>query len=190
MLFSTGLSFSDENDYMGPEGNTMMMSDSNSYMTGGKLDFTTLEDAMEIAASGPTNSFSYADQPYDGVLNDYGKAPEIVTEGGWLNTEKPLSMEDLLGKVVLIDFWTYSCINCVRTIPFDESHYETSESVIQALLKEGGKEVDTVESMIDPANHSKTPETYLGYGREKGFVSEVAIIRDKAFRFYLWLIYY
>jgi hypothetical protein len=40
------------------------------------------------------------------VANDYGKAPEINSEV-WLNTDQPLQLEDLRGKVVLVDFWTY-----------------------------------------------------------------------------------
>ncbi|MBN2658608.1 MAG: redoxin domain-containing protein [Spirochaetales bacterium] len=51
-------------------------------------------------------------------------APPIVTEGQWFNSA-PLSMEELKGKVVIIDFWTYSCINCVRTIPYLQSWYRT-----------------------------------------------------------------
>ncbi len=46
-----------------------------------------------------------------------GKAPELEGIQGWVNTE-PLSLEALRGKVVLIDFWTYSCINCIRTFPY------------------------------------------------------------------------
>ena len=44
-------------------------------------------------------------------------APEFAGTQEWINSE-PLSMESLLGKVVLIDFWTYTCVNCVRTLPF------------------------------------------------------------------------
>ena len=44
------------------------------------------------------------------------KAPEFVGITAWLNS-KPLKMAQLRGKVVLIDFWTYSCVNCVRTFP-------------------------------------------------------------------------
>jgi len=40
------------------------------------------------------------------VVNDYGKAPEINTEV-WLNTDQPMRLEELRGKVVLVDFWTY-----------------------------------------------------------------------------------
>jgi thiol-disulfide isomerase/thioredoxin len=49
-------------------------------------------------------------------LPDEGPLPSIVGATGWLNG-KPLTDADLKGKVVLIDFWTYSCINCIRAIP-------------------------------------------------------------------------
>lgn len=44
-------------------------------------------------------------------------APDIIGIKDWVNT-KPLSLEQLKGKVVLVDFWTYSCINCIRTLPY------------------------------------------------------------------------
>jgi cytochrome c biogenesis protein CcdA/thiol-disulfide isomerase/thioredoxin len=49
-------------------------------------------------------------------LPDYGGAPPIVAGGDWINT-RPLTTRQLRGKVVLVDFWTYSCINCLRTLP-------------------------------------------------------------------------
>ncbi len=52
-----------------------------------------------------------------------GAAPEFTGISKWLNTE-PLTMEDLKGKVVLVDFWTYSCINCIRTLPYVTKWYE------------------------------------------------------------------
>jgi thiol-disulfide isomerase/thioredoxin len=45
------------------------------------------------------------------------RAPEIKGGRGWLNTDKPLSIAALKGKVVLLDFWTYGCINCMHIIP-------------------------------------------------------------------------
>ena len=50
------------------------------------------------------------------------KAPEFVQISGYINTpnnnnNSPLTLSSLKGKVVLVDFWTYSCINCIRTIP-------------------------------------------------------------------------
>jgi cytochrome c biogenesis protein CcdA/thiol-disulfide isomerase/thioredoxin len=53
-------------------------------------------------------------------LNDYGAAPNFMGISHWLNTPG-LSLDALRGKVVLIDFWTYSCINCLRTLPHLEA---------------------------------------------------------------------
>lgn len=44
-------------------------------------------------------------------------APEFAGIQQWLNSE-PLTMKSLRGKVVLVDFWTYTCINCIRTLPY------------------------------------------------------------------------
>jgi len=52
----------------------------------------------------------------DGLSTPYA-APEFAGIEAWLNSP-PLTMQGLKGKVVLIDFWTYSCINCVRTLPY------------------------------------------------------------------------
>ncbi|MEU6174600.1 cytochrome c biogenesis protein DipZ [Streptantibioticus parmotrematis] len=57
----------------------------------------------------------------DGVdqLRDCGPAPAFAGISQWLNTPggRPLSIKELHGKVVLVDFWTYSCINCQRALP-------------------------------------------------------------------------
>lgn len=45
------------------------------------------------------------------------RAPELAGGRGWLNTDNPLSLAALKGKVVLLDFWTYGCINCMHIIP-------------------------------------------------------------------------
>src|SRR5260370_34281390 len=45
------------------------------------------------------------------------RAPELSGARGWLNTDKPLTLSALKGKVVLLDFWTYGCINCMHIIP-------------------------------------------------------------------------
>jgi thiol-disulfide isomerase/thioredoxin len=46
----------------------------------------------------------------------YDFAHEFKNIKGWINSE-PLTLRDLRGKIVLLDFWTYSCVNCVRTLP-------------------------------------------------------------------------
>ncbi len=51
-------------------------------------------------------------------------APELVGIQGWINSD-PLTLAQLKGKVVLIDFWTYSCINCERTQPYLNAWYNT-----------------------------------------------------------------
>ncbi len=205
------------------------------------------------------------------MLGDYGPAPEFVTSGNWFNTEGiaaasgqmaqgsslPLSLAALRGKVVVVDFWTYSCVNCVRTLPylrawyeayrdkglvivgvhtpefefekntsnvarairdlkvtwpvvqdndyaqwnsysnqywpahyfidakgrvryfhFGEGDYDVGEKVIQELLAESGAQVGGIVSKPAPAIDAGTPETYLGYGRGKGFASAVAPVGD------------
>jgi cytochrome c biogenesis protein CcdA/thiol-disulfide isomerase/thioredoxin len=58
------------------------------------------------------------------LLSDGGPAPEFTGIVHWLDTPTPLSLQALRGKVVLVDFWTYSCINCVRTLPHLTAWYE------------------------------------------------------------------
>jgi len=191
------------------------------------------------------------------LKNENPKAPEIIAGGEWINS-KPLTIASLKGKVVLIDFWTYTCINCIRTIPylndwdekyrdkglviigvhtpefefektfsnvekaiadfgikypnvqdnnyatwtaynnrywpakyfidknglvrdthFGEGGYGESEMLIQRLLAETGEDVSGIEVNNEKYEvNTKTPETYLGYGRIKGFVSKDAIVRD------------
>jgi cytochrome c biogenesis protein CcdA/thiol-disulfide isomerase/thioredoxin len=58
-------------------------------------------------------------------LPDYGTAPNFQGISAWLNTPsgRPLTIEKLRQKVVLVDFWTYSCINCLRTLPHLRAWY-------------------------------------------------------------------
>jgi cytochrome c biogenesis protein CcdA/thiol-disulfide isomerase/thioredoxin len=59
------------------------------------------------------------------TLPKLGKAPDFTGIVSWLNTpgDKPLSLAQLTGNVVLVDFWTYSCINCQRALPHVEGWY-------------------------------------------------------------------
>ena len=85
-----------------------------------------------IAFDGNTRSFfsdkktteiSSANGLQDGLENPY-PAPEISGIEGWLNSD-PIKISSLKGKVVLIDFWTYSCVNCTRTLPYITKWDET-----------------------------------------------------------------
>jgi cytochrome c biogenesis protein CcdA/thiol-disulfide isomerase/thioredoxin len=224
------------------------------------------------AAAGETGVFSAPEvAPENGVLSDYGAAPPFVTTGNWFNTEglspaagqmaegvsMPLTLAGLRGKVVVVDFWTYSCVKCVRTIPylrawydaykdkglvivgvhtpefefekktanvakaikelgvswpvvqdndykewnaygnqywpahyfidakgrvryfhFGEGDYAVSEKVIQELLKEAGASVGGIVSKPAPRLDAQTPETYLGYDRGAGLLSESKLVPD------------
>jgi cytochrome c biogenesis protein CcdA/thiol-disulfide isomerase/thioredoxin len=63
-------------------------------------------------------------QDTTGLFNVNTPAPDFTGATKWLNTAKPLSIADLKGKVVLVDFWTYTCINCIRTLPHVTGWYD------------------------------------------------------------------
>lgn len=70
---------------------------------------------------------SYGGQPAgssNGVLQPANAAPELRGIAGYINTPPNLTLASLRGKVVVVDFWTYSCINCIRTLPYLETWYE------------------------------------------------------------------
>jgi thiol-disulfide isomerase/thioredoxin len=195
-----------------------------------------------------------------------GRFPSLVGATGWLNSE-PLTPASLRGKIVLVNFWTYTCINWIRTLPyvrawnqkyrdhglivlgahtpefafeqsvdnvrreakalnvdypialdanygiweafanhywpalyfidadgqirhhqFGEGGYERSEIIIQQLLGEAGRSdvpanlvtinAEGVEAAADWDN-LRSPETYLGYGRDQSFSSPGGIGRDR-----------
>ena len=81
-----------------------------------------------VENTGPTSTPPSAVQPAptpDATINTGGKrlAAEFQGGGRWLNSE-PFTLESRRGKVVLVDFWTYSCINCIRTLPHLKSWHD------------------------------------------------------------------
>lgn len=73
--------------------------------------------AAEVATtSGTQSNGPQAATTDDGLLYDGGPAPELVGLGPWFNSP-PLTLAALRGQVVLVDFWTHGCINCLRTLP-------------------------------------------------------------------------
>jgi len=80
-------------------------------------------------------------------------APSLDGGHGWLNTKKPLNWKDLRGKVVLIDFWTYCCINCMHVLPdleFLEKKYANQLVVIgvHSAKFENEKDTEAIRSAI------------------------------------------
>lgn len=76
---------------------------------------TSLEDTTAVREK--LNELKQKGGTMTSDLKNLGPAPELVGGGNWINSQ-PLTLRELEGKVVLIDFWTYSCINCIRTLPY------------------------------------------------------------------------
>jgi len=81
------------------------------------------------------------------------RAPEFPANYPWLNTEKPLSIASLKGRVVLLDFWTYCCINCLHVLPdlkYLEQKYPDSLTVIgvHSAKFDNEKEVENIRQAI------------------------------------------
>jgi cytochrome c biogenesis protein CcdA/thiol-disulfide isomerase/thioredoxin len=70
------------------------------------------------------NNSSATKNANDSKLSNYGAAPNFTGITHWLNSDS-LNLQQLKGKVVLVDFWTYSCINCIRTLPHVTKWYDT-----------------------------------------------------------------
>ena len=80
---------------------------------------TAKAEAHLINALGPEKPAALAINSNAPALADEGPMPDLNGAVAWLNSP-PLTRDGLRGKVVLIDFWTYSCINCLRTLPYTE----------------------------------------------------------------------
>ena len=76
------------------------------------------------------------------------RAPELIVGGAWLNSQ-PLTLAELKGKVVLVDFWTYSCINCQRTLPYLRKWWDTYKDKGLVII---GVHAPEVEFEKDEAN--------------------------------------
>ncbi len=78
---------------------------------------STSIDAASSRDSAPMNRIDPTTSPgFHADLPDLGVAPELQNTV-WLNTDRPLRLTDLHGKVVLLDMWTFDCINCRNVIP-------------------------------------------------------------------------
>jgi len=86
-----------------------------------------LQGKTEATASAEARlaKLRHAPAPKKATPAGYGPAPGFQDIAHWLNTpgDRPLTLAGLRGKVVLVDFWTYSCINCIRTLPHLRAWY-------------------------------------------------------------------
>jgi cytochrome c biogenesis protein CcdA/thiol-disulfide isomerase/thioredoxin len=78
-----------------------------------------------LASLRPESRYELAAKRAKVMLPDLGPAPPFTDNQDWFNTpgDRALTLAGLRGHVVLVDFWTYTCINCIRTLPFVEGLY-------------------------------------------------------------------
>ena len=72
----------------------------------------------------------------------------------WINTE-PLTLEELRGKVMLVDFWTYTCINCIRTMPFLKQWYSKYQDDGLVIVGVHSPEFDFEKDLDNVVNATK-----------------------------------
>jgi cytochrome c biogenesis protein CcdA/thiol-disulfide isomerase/thioredoxin len=113
-------------------------------------------------------------------LKDLGEAPEFTETQDWFNTpgNQPLSLAGLRGHVVLVDFWTYTCINCIRTLPYlkawDAAYRHDGLTIVGVETPEFAFEHDAgnVANAIDqfgiryPVVQDNNMGTWNAYGNE------------------------
>jgi cytochrome c biogenesis protein CcdA/thiol-disulfide isomerase/thioredoxin len=106
-----------------------------------------------------------------------GVAPDFVDTQRWFNSP-PLSIRELRGKVVLVDFWTYTCINCLRELPHTEAlyrHYRTDGLVVVGVhtpefpferiasnVEQGVEESDLTFPVVQDNEYG----TWIAYGNQ------------------------
>lgn len=124
----------------------------------------------KLAIGRPINEVSYPKGP---------PAPELIGGGKWFNSP-PLEMSKLRGKVVLIDFWTYTCINCQRTLPYLRDWYEKYESKGLVII---GVHAPEFEFEKNPKNVEKAIKDF---GLKYPVVQDNAFATWKAYRNQYW----
>ncbi|HLD07698.1 MAG TPA: cytochrome c biogenesis protein CcdA, partial [Candidatus Peribacterales bacterium] len=108
---------------------------------GTNLENALVDENQNVSSSPPTETTSSFSSPSEATAKEgtssssspmgsepsplprLSRASELQSVGPWHNSP-PLSLKDLRGKVVLVDFWTYSCINCIRTLPYMKQYWE------------------------------------------------------------------
>lgn len=116
-----------------------------------------------------------ADESYAGEL----PAPEFPAGLDWLNTDRPLSLEQLHGKVVVLDFWTYGCINCIHIIP-DLERLETEYADELVVIGVHSAKFDT------EGNTENIRQTVLRYGIEHPVINDSDFVVWRSYGAQAW----
>jgi thiol-disulfide isomerase/thioredoxin len=144
-----------------------------------------LNDVRGESAHGVGAAAASAPQPKTAANGEtnlpvLGIAPEFVGNQRWFNTpgDRPLTLSSLRGRVVLVDFWTYSCINCLRTLPYltawDKKYRKDGLTIVGVHSPEFPfeKEASNVEEAIErngihyPVAQDNELATWNAYGNQ------------------------
>jgi len=136
----------------------------------------------DIRSAGSEGTVGQAEMPETAGsrLPVLGRAPEIQGTQSWFNTEgeRALTLAELRGRVVLIDFWTYSCINCIRTLPqlkaWDERYRDAGLTIVGLHAPEFPfeRDADNVRRAIErndleyPVAQDNDFATWSAYGNQ------------------------
>lgn len=119
-------------------------------------DRATVREQLQLFNQNPIDEDMLGKSTADMTQSKGVPAPELVPGGEWFNLPSGypngLRLADLRGKVVLVDFWTYSCINCQRTMPYLRSWWEKYEADGLVII---GVHSPEFEFEKDPANVKK-----------------------------------
>ena len=120
------------------------------------IETEAVEDIEEVQET-ITEVIKEKEMPEQPMVKDgiYPLSPELKGIVGYINTNEGTQISDFRGKVVLIDFWTYSCINCIRTLPFltswDQKYKDQGLVIIGVHTPEFEfeKDIDNVKSAME-----------------------------------------
>lgn len=96
-------------------------------------------------------------------------APEFSGLANWINSEEIKSMKELRGKVVLVDFWTYSCFNCVNTFPYVQGWHEKFADEGLVVLGIHAPEFDFERNANNVRNAAKKHGLTYPIAQDNGF---------------------
>jgi thiol-disulfide isomerase/thioredoxin len=119
---------------------------------GGKSNFIPATQVAREGSNDPLTAIKKAQFSID--KSQFKKVPEFDKVTGYINT-KPINLSDLKGKVVLVDFWTYSCINCIRTLPYlvdwNEKYADKGLVIVEVHAPEFEfeKNIDNVKAAVE-----------------------------------------
>jgi thiol-disulfide isomerase/thioredoxin len=120
------------------------------------------KEAPTVAMPGPAPPQSGATDPASSLAVE-GELPSLSGAVQWLNSP-PLTPEALRGKVVVVDFWTYSCINCLRAIPYVRAWYEKYKDEGLVVIGERMAPSNGMDADAPAPAQSGMPPIALGAG--------------------------